>query len=127
MKDFYKNKNVLITGHTGFKGAWLSQILVNWGANVSGYSLNPPTDPNLFNLLDLVGKNMTIYQTKTEDKDKLSVRIKIEEGTENKDKIEEIKKFLEKANGTFNISFKYNSDGKLNIILIEPYIENQNQ
>ena len=81
----------------------------------------------LFNLLDLVGKNMTIYQTKTEDKDKLSVRIKIEEGTENKEKIEEIKKFLEKANGTFNISFKYNSDGKLNIILIEPYIENQNQ
>lgn len=53
MKNFYKNKNVLITGHTGFKGSWLSQILINWDANVIGYSLNPPTNPNLFNLLDL--------------------------------------------------------------------------
>ena len=53
MKDFYKNKKVLITGHTGFKGSWLSQILINWKANVIGYSLNPPTNPNLFNLLDL--------------------------------------------------------------------------
>ena len=53
MKEFYKNKNVLITGHTGFKGSWLSQILINWGANVVGYSLNPPTNPNLFGLLDL--------------------------------------------------------------------------
>ena len=53
MKEFYKNKNVLITGHTGFKGSWLSQILINWDANVVGYSLNPPTNPNLFGLLDL--------------------------------------------------------------------------
>lgn len=53
MKEFYKNKNVLITGHTGFKGSWLSQILINWDANVVGYSLNPPTNPNLFSLLDL--------------------------------------------------------------------------
>ena len=54
--QFYKNKNVLITGHTGFKGAWLSEILVNWKANVSGFSLEPPTDPNLFSLLDLDSK-----------------------------------------------------------------------
>ena len=53
MKEFYKEKNILITGHTGFKGSWLSQILVNWGANVSGFSLNPPTEPNLFTLLNL--------------------------------------------------------------------------
>lgn len=53
MNNFYKDKNVLITGHTGFKGSWLSQILVNWKANVIGYSLNPPTNPNLFKLLDL--------------------------------------------------------------------------
>lgn len=53
MKNFYKNKKVLITGHTGFKGSWLSQILVNWDVKVVGYSLNPPTNPNLFNLLDL--------------------------------------------------------------------------
>ena len=53
MKKFFKGKNILITGHTGFKGSWLSEILVNWNANVSGFSLNPPTDPNLFSLLDL--------------------------------------------------------------------------
>lgn len=53
MKNFFKGKNVLITGHTGFKGSWLSEILVNWGANVFGYSLKPPTEPNLFSLLEL--------------------------------------------------------------------------
>lgn len=56
MKRFYKGKNILITGHTGFKGAWLSQILVNFEANVSGFSLNPPTEPNLFTLLNLDSK-----------------------------------------------------------------------
>lgn len=53
MKSFYKNKKVLITGHTGFKGSWLSKILDNWGAEITGFSLNPPTNPNLYNLLDL--------------------------------------------------------------------------
>ena len=45
---FYKDKRVLITGHTGFKGAWLSRILTNAGAKVTGYALNPPTEPSLF-------------------------------------------------------------------------------
>ena len=54
--DFYKGKNVLVTGHTGFKGTWLSRILVNAGANVTGYSLNPPTDPALFDMAGLDGK-----------------------------------------------------------------------
>lgn len=56
MKEFYKNKKVLITGHTGFKGSWLSEILVNWGSDVSGFSLEAPTEPNLFTLLDLDSK-----------------------------------------------------------------------
>lgn len=47
--QFYKDKRVLITGHTGFKGSWLSQILVLAGAQVIGYSLEPPTVPSLFN------------------------------------------------------------------------------
>ena len=51
--NFYKDKKVLITGHTGFKGAWLCKILNNWGARVAGYALNPPTDPNLFNMIGL--------------------------------------------------------------------------
>ena len=46
--EFYRGKNVLITGHTGFKGSWLSKILVGAGANVIGYSLKPNTWPNLF-------------------------------------------------------------------------------
>lgn len=48
MRDFYKGKKVFITGHTGFKGSWLCKILANFGAEVTGYSLLPPTDPNLF-------------------------------------------------------------------------------
>ncbi len=53
LSKFYKGKKILITGHTGFKGSWLSQILVLWGAEVVGISLKPNTNPNLFNLLDL--------------------------------------------------------------------------
>ena len=51
--SFYKNKRVLITGHTGFKGTWLTRILLDVGAEVQGYSLNPPTYPALFNLAQL--------------------------------------------------------------------------
>lgn len=48
--EFYKGKKVLITGHTGFKGSWLCKILINAGAKVSGFSLNPPTEPSLFTM-----------------------------------------------------------------------------
>ncbi len=50
---FYKNKSVFITGHTGFKGAWLSFILAEAGAKVTGYALEPPTTPSLFKLCKL--------------------------------------------------------------------------
>src|SRR5574344_942349 len=53
MLEFYKGKTVLVTGHTGFKGSWLCEILINAGAKVVGYSLEPPTEPSLFNLLNL--------------------------------------------------------------------------
>lgn len=55
--SFYKDKVVLITGHTGFKGSWLSKILIMAGAKVVGYSLEPPTNPNLFSYL-ILGKQM---------------------------------------------------------------------
>lgn len=48
--EFYKGKRVLITGHTGFKGAWMCRALAMAGADVIGYSLEPPTNPSLFNL-----------------------------------------------------------------------------
>ena len=53
LKKFFRNKKVLITGHTGFKGGWLTQILLNWGANVVGVALKPPTIPNLFSALGI--------------------------------------------------------------------------
>lgn len=55
-EDVYLNKRVLITGHTGFKGSWLSLWLLRLGSQVAGYSLEPPTDPNLFHLLGLEGR-----------------------------------------------------------------------
>ena len=48
--DFYKGKRVFVTGHTGFKGSWLCRILLGAGAQVTGYSLEPPTEPNLFSI-----------------------------------------------------------------------------
>ena len=54
--DFYKGKRVLITGHTGFKGAWLCQMLINAGAEVTGYALNPSTKPSLFEIANISGK-----------------------------------------------------------------------
>lgn len=51
--SFYKGKKVLVTGHTGFKGTWLCRILINAGAQVTGYSLNPPTEPNMFSMADV--------------------------------------------------------------------------
>ncbi|NLZ83264.1 MAG: CDP-glucose 4,6-dehydratase [Clostridiales bacterium] len=54
--NFYKGKKVFVTGHTGFKGTWLSKMLINAGAIVTGYSLNPPTEPNLFSMCKLEDK-----------------------------------------------------------------------
>lgn len=68
--SFYKNKRVLVTGHTGFKGAWLSRILVNAGAVVTGYSLVPPTTPSLFDAAG-IEKGMTSIIGDIRDFDKL--------------------------------------------------------
>lgn len=51
--DIFQNKKVLVTGHTGFKGAWLSLWLSELGADVSGFSLHLPSQPNLFEALRL--------------------------------------------------------------------------
>ncbi len=56
MHSFYKNKKVIVTGHTGFKGAWLSLWLQRMGAKVIGYALPPPTEPSLFKAAGLEGK-----------------------------------------------------------------------
>ncbi len=55
-QNIYKDKKVLITGHTGFKGSWLSVWLHSLGADVAGFSLNTPTETNHFELLELPEK-----------------------------------------------------------------------
>ncbi|MGC8483773.1 MAG: CDP-glucose 4,6-dehydratase, partial [Thermodesulfobium sp.] len=56
LNDFYKNKTVLVTGHTGFKGSWLSIWLLSLGANVIGYALDPYTQKDNFVVTDLSRK-----------------------------------------------------------------------
>ena len=58
--NFYRDKRVFVTGHTGFKGTWLCRILVGVGAVVTGYSLPSPTQPNLFELAGLEGKMASV-------------------------------------------------------------------
>lgn len=56
MKDFYRGKKVLITGHTGFKGSWMSYLLYELGAEITGIALEPSTEPALFKILELDNK-----------------------------------------------------------------------
>ena len=51
--SFYNGKTVFVTGHTGFKGSWICKVLSMHGANVVGYSLEPPTKPSLFETADI--------------------------------------------------------------------------
>lgn len=46
--DFYRGKKVLVTGHTGFKGTWMCAVLLQAGAQVTGYALDPPTEPSIY-------------------------------------------------------------------------------
>ncbi len=61
LKRFYEGKNVLVTGHTGFKGSWLCRILANLGAGVTGYALEPEGDPSLYRMAGLDGRIRSIY------------------------------------------------------------------
>lgn len=70
MLEFYKDKKVLITGHTGFKGTWLTKILVMAGANVLGYSRCSEKDPSLFKLSG-VEKDITHVKGDIRDYDSL--------------------------------------------------------
>ena len=58
--DFYRGKRVFLTGHTGFKGSWLCKILTMAGAEVTGYALDPPTDPSLFEIAGLAGSMCSV-------------------------------------------------------------------
>lgn len=51
--SFYRGKKVLVTGHTGFKGTWLCAVLLELGADVTGYALEPPTVPSLYAITEM--------------------------------------------------------------------------
>ncbi len=58
--SFYRGKRVLVTGHTGFKGSWLCEMLALAGAQVTGYGLEPPTKPALYHLAGIKNKVNTV-------------------------------------------------------------------
>ncbi len=74
-KAFWRDKKVLVTGHTGFKGVWLCQFLNTLGARVYGYSLPPETRPNLFSSLPLA-KSPRSYIGDIRDRDLLGTIVK---------------------------------------------------
>jgi len=72
--SFFKDKRIFITGHTGFKGSWLSLILIDAGANVTGYAL-PAEERSNYRLLDLDSR-MNSIEGNIKDKEHLKKRIK---------------------------------------------------
>ena len=74
MQDFWQGKRVFLTGHTGFKGAWLSLWLHSLGARVTGYALAPPTDPSLFELAR-VGELVTSVIADVRDLERLKAEM----------------------------------------------------
>ena len=74
---FFRGKRVLVTGSTGFKGSWLCQILLSFGARLSGYALEPATKPNLHTILGL-DKRMETHYSDVRDLGKLESVIREE-------------------------------------------------
>lgn len=58
---FYNGKKILVTGHTGFKGSWLCELLLHFGAEVTGYSLEPPTPLSMYQILGLEERMCSVY------------------------------------------------------------------
>ncbi len=73
--NFWQGKKVFITGHTGFKGSWLTQWLLLMGADVIGFSLAPPTTPSLFETLSLESQ-ITHYQGDIRNLERLNIALK---------------------------------------------------
>ena len=71
LKTLYNEKKVLVTGHTGFKGSWLSAWLHSLGAEVSGVALDPPSSPSHFETASLADV-LQDHRIDVRDKDKLT-------------------------------------------------------
>lgn len=79
MQEFsqvFAGKKVFLTGHTGFKGSWLSIWLQHLGAEVVGYSLGPPTEPNLFTVADVAAHMHDHHLANLLDRDRLAAALK---------------------------------------------------
>lgn len=74
LAETYLGRPVLVTGHTGFKGAWLAEWLVSLGADVTGYALDPPTQPNLFDAIGL-GQRIRHVVADVRDRDRLVAEV----------------------------------------------------
>src|SRR5664280_2559404 len=72
---FWKNRKVFITGHTGFKGSWLSLWLNYLGADVTGYALEAPTNPSMFEICD-IGKDVNSIIADIRDISRLKTALK---------------------------------------------------
>jgi CDP-glucose 4,6-dehydratase len=75
-RGFWRGKHVFMTGHTGFKGSWLSLWLQHLGADVTGYALNPPTNPSLFDVAN-VGTGMRSTIADIRDAETLSKAMRV--------------------------------------------------
>lgn len=71
--DFWRGKKVFLTGHTGFKGSWLTLWLLKLGAEVHGYALEPPTEPSLFNLLGFSSSTPQLFSTIADIRDSVNL------------------------------------------------------
>jgi CDP-glucose 4,6-dehydratase len=75
LAETYAHHRVFVTGHTGFKGAWLAEWLATLGTEVTGYALDPPTQPNLFDALDL-GSRVKHVVADIRNPDRLAAEVK---------------------------------------------------
>ncbi len=60
-RSFFRDRKILVTGHTGFKGSWLCELLLHLGAEVTGYSLEPPSGPSMYRICGLEKRVRSVY------------------------------------------------------------------
>ena len=129
INKIYKNKKIIVTGHTGFKGSWLCFWLYLLGANIYGISKDIPTTPSLFNILNIKKLIKKDYRINIKDYKKLKYLIeKIEpqivfhlaaQALVKKSYKKTFETFLSNTVGTLNVlDIIYNCKKKINLVLI---------
>ena len=75
-EQVFRGKRVFLTGHTGFKGSWLALWLHHLGAEVTGYALEPPTNPNHFTVADIHSCLASHHEADIRDADRLNAAVR---------------------------------------------------